>query len=71
MAINVTYQVYTGGRWLPNVTNLTDYAGIYGSPIQGVYANCNSQEKLQHFCLKIPYLSIRIRCVQLDEFPYS
>lgn len=40
--INVTYQVYTGGRWLPNVTNLTDYAGIYGSPIQGVYASLSS-----------------------------
>lgn len=37
--INVTYQVYTGGRWLPNVTNLTDYAGIYGQAIQGVYAS--------------------------------
>lgn len=37
--INVTYQVYTGGRWLPNVTNLTDYAGIYGQSIQGVYAS--------------------------------
>lgn len=37
--IDVTYQVYTGGRWLPNVTNLNDYAGIYGQPIQGVYAN--------------------------------
>jgi len=22
--IDVTYQVYTGGRWLPNVTNLED-----------------------------------------------
>ncbi len=37
--INVTYQVYTGGRWLPNVTNLSDYAGIYGQAIQGVYAS--------------------------------
>ncbi|GEM_PF-3429694 len=37
--INVTYQVYTGGRWLPNVTNLADYAGIYGQAIQGVYAS--------------------------------
>lgn len=42
MAINVTYQVYTGGRWLPNVTNLTDYAGIYGSPVQAVYAHLSS-----------------------------
>lgn len=37
--INVTYQVYTNGKWLPNVTNLSDYAGIYGTPIQGVYAS--------------------------------
>lgn len=39
---NVTYQVYVGGRWLPNVTNLNDYAGIYGTPIQAVYANLSS-----------------------------
>lgn len=39
---NVTYQVYAGGRWLPNVTNLSDYAGIYGTPIQGVYASLSS-----------------------------
>lgn len=37
--VNVTYQVYSGGRGLPNVTNLSDYAGIYGSPVQAVYAN--------------------------------
>jgi hypothetical protein len=37
--IDVTYQVYSNGRWLPNVVNLEDYAGIYGQPIQGVYAN--------------------------------
>lgn len=42
MAINATYQVYTGGRWLPNVVNLTDYAGIYGSPVQGVYASLST-----------------------------
>ncbi|CEP42583.1 peptidoglycan recognition protein family protein [Paraclostridium sordellii] len=39
--INVIYQVYTKGRWLPNVTNTTDYAGIFGSPIQAIYANLN------------------------------
>lgn len=39
MAIDVKYQVYTCGRWLPDVTNLNDYAGIYGSAIQGIYAN--------------------------------
>lgn len=37
--VNVTYQVYVDGRWLPNVTNLADYAGIYGRPVQAIYAN--------------------------------
>ncbi|MEG0309240.1 MAG: peptidoglycan recognition family protein [Clostridium sp.] len=37
--VNVTYQIYTGGSWLPNVTNLDDYAGIYGHPVQCIYAN--------------------------------
>lgn len=37
--IDVTYQVHAKGKWLPNVVNLGDYAGIYGKPIQGVYAN--------------------------------
>lgn len=37
--IDVTYQVYVGGRWLPNVTNLNDYAGIFKKPIHGIYAN--------------------------------
>lgn len=37
--INVVYQVYSKGRWLPNVTNLEDYAGIYGNPIQAIYAS--------------------------------
>jgi hypothetical protein len=39
--IDVTYQVYSNGRWLPNVVNLEDYAGIYGQPISGIYANTN------------------------------
>lgn len=37
--IDVTYQVYTNGRWLPNVVNLKDYAGLYGKAAQGVYAS--------------------------------
>ncbi|HAK42007.1 MAG TPA: hypothetical protein DCM59_03905, partial [Clostridium sp.] len=37
--VNVTYQTFTNGKWLPNVTNLSDYAGSFGSPIQAVYAN--------------------------------
>lgn len=38
-SIDVIYQVYTNGRWLPNVKNLEDYAGIWNQPAQGVYAN--------------------------------
>lgn len=39
--IDITYQVYVNGKWLPNVTNLTDYAGIYGKPTQAIYASLN------------------------------
>ena len=35
--IDVYYQVYTGGRWLPEVKNLEDYAGLENKPIQGIY----------------------------------
>ena len=39
--ISVTYQTYDNKakRWLPNVTDLTDYAGIYGRNVGGVFAN--------------------------------
>lgn len=39
--LSVTYQTYDNKskRWLPNVVDLTDYAGIYGRDIGGVYAN--------------------------------
>ena len=36
--VNINYQVYTD-TWLPNVQNTQDFAGIYGQPIQGIYAN--------------------------------
>lgn len=36
----VTYQVFTN-KWLPNVIDLNDYAGIYGVPIQGIYVSAN------------------------------
>lgn len=41
---SVTYQVYDNKskRWLPNVTNLSDYAGVYGRTIGGVYANLSA-----------------------------
>jgi hypothetical protein len=41
---SVIYQTYDNQskRWLPNVTDLTDYAGIYGRTVGGVYANLSS-----------------------------
>lgn len=41
--ISVTYQVWDDVKnaWLPNVTDLTDYAGIYGHDICALYANLN------------------------------
>lgn len=38
-SVDVIYQTYTNGRWLPNVTNLEDYAGIFSQEVQCVYAN--------------------------------
>jgi hypothetical protein len=40
-SIEVTYQVYSNGRWLPDVVNLEDYAGLYGESISGIFANTN------------------------------
>jgi hypothetical protein len=39
--ISVTYQVWDDkhNKWLPNVKDLEDYAGIYGNSICSVYAN--------------------------------
>ena len=34
--IDVTYQVYTNGRWLPWVKNLEDFAGLENQAIQGI-----------------------------------
>lgn len=34
--IDVTYQVYANGRWLPKVKNLEDYAGLENCYIQGI-----------------------------------
>lgn len=36
-AIDVVYQVYADGRWLPEVKNLEDYAGLENKSIQGIY----------------------------------
>ncbi|WP_273326539.1 hypothetical protein [Vallitalea guaymasensis] len=42
--INVTYQVHenVGKKWLANVTDKQDYAGIFGRAIDCVYANLSS-----------------------------
>lgn len=34
--VNVTYQTHNGSRWLPEVKNLTDYAGNLGQTIDAV-----------------------------------
>ena len=36
-APDIYYQVYAGGRWLPEVKNLEDYAGLENQTIQGIY----------------------------------
>lgn len=40
----ITYQVWDDvkNKWLPNVVNDTDYAGIYGHDVCCVYANANN-----------------------------
>lgn len=39
-SIDVTYQVHlAGGSWLPNVKNLTDFAGLENRPIDGIRAS--------------------------------
>ena len=38
--IDITYQVHTiGGSWLPEVTNLDDFAGLEGKAIDGIRAH--------------------------------
>lgn len=41
---SVTYQVYdtSAGKWLANVTDRSDYAGIYGHSVSAVYASLSS-----------------------------
>lgn len=39
---DIYYQVYANGRWLPEVKNLEDYAGLYGVPILGVRCRLSS-----------------------------
>lgn len=42
--ISVIYQVWedVGNRWLPEVTDLTDYAGLYGKDVCCIYARLTS-----------------------------
>lgn len=56
--VNVTYQTYTN-KWLPNVVNLNDYAGIYGQSISGLYANTSKGE-----------LKYRVHTINGDWLPW-
>ena len=45
--IDVTYRTYTNGRWLPEVKNLEDYAGLENGAIRGLAAKI-SKGKLKY-----------------------
>lgn len=42
--VDVTYQTYdvSAGKWLPNVVNTSDYAGVLGHSVSAVYASLSS-----------------------------
>ncbi len=46
--VDITYQVFAGGRWLPAVKNLEDYAGIEGEPITGLAVCSVSAGRLKY-----------------------
>lgn len=46
--VDVEYQVYAGGRWLPTVVNLKDFAGIAGKPIKGFAIKRVSAGKIKY-----------------------
>lgn len=43
---SVIYQVYAGGKWLPDVTNTEDYAGKFGQAITAMYVSPSEGEIL-------------------------
>lgn len=40
---NIYYKVYVDNRWLPEVKNLEDYAGIYDKPIKAIMVRADGQ----------------------------
>lgn len=58
-SLDVVYQVYTDGRWLPWVTNLADFAGLENKSIQGVRISVSGQ--------KVKY---RVKLVNGDWLPW-
>ena len=51
--IDITYQVHTiDGLWLPEVKNLTDYAGVKGRAIDGIRAHVSKG-----------HIRYRVKCV--------
>ncbi len=49
--VNISYQAYTY-TWLPNVQNAQDFAGIYGQPIQAIYAHSDRGELIYQVHVK-------------------
>lgn len=48
ITVDVLYRVKTGGIWLPEVKNLTDYAGINGKPITAFMVRLSDDGKISY-----------------------
>ena len=48
----VTYQVYANGRWLPNVTDRSDYAGNFGQSASALFASAAGDTLYYRVALK-------------------
>ncbi|MGN0492293.1 MAG: hypothetical protein ACI4F7_01490 [Acutalibacteraceae bacterium] len=46
---NITYKVhYKGGKWLPEVKNRNDYAGLFNRPIDGLMMKTDTGVKIYY-----------------------
>ena len=46
---NITYAVhYKGGKWLPEVVNRSDYAGLYNKPIDGLMMKTDTGKTIRY-----------------------
>lgn len=45
---NVFYKAFVGGRWLPEVKNLEDYAGLFGQPITAIECRVEGSQDITY-----------------------